>query len=220
MTKKVIDPKEVEEFLLLNPDFLSSNAHILNSLEIVHETGGAVSLIQKQVEILRKNYESTSGNLVQLLEIASTNEGIFDKTRKLILELIVCKNLTEIVFVTEETFIKDFQSDSCKILFFKDNTNLPKGRVVDAKEAHKVIGSKYNASDIFCGPLNDKESSFIFDKKAKIVDCVLVPIKNSDCPGVLALGSKSEDTYSKENDSLFLGFIAEALSKLIERNNF
>jgi hypothetical protein len=68
--------------------------------------------------------------------------------------------------------------------------------------------------------LNDKESSFIFDKKAKIVDCVLVPIKNSDCPGVLALGSKSEDTYSTENDSLFLGFIAEALSKLIERNNF
>ena len=219
MTEKSIDPKKVEEFLLLNPEFLSDNSHILNSLEIVHETGGAVSLIQKQVEILRKNYESTSGNLLQLLEIASTNEDIFEKTKKLILNLIVCKNLTEIVSVTEETFSKEFQSDSCKLLFFKDNPNLPKGRIVDAKEAHKVIGSKYNAADIFCGPLDQKESSYIFDKKAEVLDCVLVPIKNSECPGVLAVGSRTENTYSKENDSLFLEFISEALSKLIERSN-
>ena len=169
---------------------------------------------------MRKNYESTSGNLLQLLEIASTNEDIFEKTKKLILNLIVCKNLTEVVSVTEETFSIEFQSDSCKLLFFKDNPNLPKGRIVDAKEAHKVIGSKYNAADIFCGPLDKKESSYIFDKKAEVLDCVLVPIKNSECPGVLAVGSRTENTYSKENDSLFLEFISEALSKLIERNNF
>ena len=220
MPKKSIDAKQVEEFLVLNPDFLSSNSHILDSIEIVHKTGGAVSLIQKQVEVLRKNYESTSGNLLELLEIAKTNEGIFEKTKELILDLIVCKNLTDVIATTENSFSNKFQADASKVLFFKENPNLPKGRILDAKKAHKQIGKKYNASDIFCGPLNDKESSFIFDKKAKIVDCVLVPIKNSDCPGVLALGSKSEDTYSKENDSLFLGFIAEALSKLIERNNF
>ena len=57
MSKKNIDPKQVEEFLILNPDFLKTNSHILNSVEIVHETGGAVSLIQKQVEMLRNNYE-------------------------------------------------------------------------------------------------------------------------------------------------------------------
>ena len=88
MSKKSIDPKLVEEFLILNPDFLSANSHILNSIEIVHETGGAVSLIQKQVEMLRNNYESTSSNLLQLLEIAKTNEGIFEKTKGLILESV------------------------------------------------------------------------------------------------------------------------------------
>ena len=48
MPKKSIDAKQVEEFLVLNPDFLASNSHILDSIEIVHKTGGAVSLIQKQ----------------------------------------------------------------------------------------------------------------------------------------------------------------------------
>ena len=220
MSKKAIDPKQVEEFLVLNPDFLSNNSHILNSIEIVHETGGAVSLIQKQVEMLRMNYESTSGNLLHLLEIAKMNEGIFEKTKKLILELIVCRNLTDIVSMTEETFMKEFNTDACKVLFFKENSNLPKGRIIEVKEAHKHIGKKYNAVDIFCGSLEKKESTFIFDKKSGVVDCVLVPIKNADCPGMLALGSRSEDTYSKENDSLFLEFVAETLSKLIDRNNF
>ena len=49
-----MNPKDVEDFLILNHDFLSDNSHILNSIEIVHETGGAVSLIQKQVEMFRK----------------------------------------------------------------------------------------------------------------------------------------------------------------------
>ena len=101
MSKKSIDPKKVEEFLLMNPDFLSNNSHILKSMEIVHETGGAVSLIQKQVEMLRKNYDSTSENLLQLLDIAKTNEGIFEKTKSLILELLVLRNLVDIVSAPE-----------------------------------------------------------------------------------------------------------------------
>lgn len=220
MPKKSIDAKQVEEFLVLNPDFLSNNSHILDSIEIVHKTGGAVSLIQKQVEVLRKNYESTSGNLLELLEIAKANEGIFEKTKKLILDLIVCKNLTDVIATTENSFLKKFQADACKVLFFKENPNLPRGRILDAKRAHKQIGKKYNASDIYCGPLDQQESGYIFDKKTKIKDCVLVPIKNTVCPGILALGSKNEDTYSKENDSLFLEFVAETLSRLIDRNNF
>ena len=219
MSKKLIDPKLVEEFLILNPDFLYENSHILNALEIVHETGGAVSLIQRQVEMLRKNYESTSENLIKLIEIAEKNERIFEKTKKLILDLIICENLTEIVSKTEEAFVKDFDTDSCKLLFFKSSSNLPKGRIIEAKEAHSLIGKKYNATDIFCGPLSEEESNFIFGKRAKVIDCALVPVKNSNCPGMLALGSKDEQKYSNENDTLFLEFIAEALSRLVDRNN-
>ena len=82
MSKKTMNPRDVEDFLILNPDFLLDNSHILNSIEIVHETGGAVSLIQKQVEMLRKNYESTSSNLLKLLDVAKTNEEIFSKSKK------------------------------------------------------------------------------------------------------------------------------------------
>ena len=207
MTKKSLNEKEVEQFLLLNPDFLSKNSHILNALEIVHETGGAVSLIQKQVELLRENYNSTSNNLLGLIEIAKNNENIFIRTKELILDLILCKNSTDIISLTERRFEKTFQADKCKLIFFRENTNLPKGRIVNPKEAHRVFGKKYNAADIYCGPINKKE-------------CVLVPIKNQDCPGLLALGSKKHGTYSEDYDSMFLEFISQVLANLIERNNY
>ena len=165
MTKKSLNEKEVEQFLLLNPDFLSKNSHILNTLEIVHETGGAVSLIQKQVELLRENYNSTSNNLLGLIEIAKNNENIFLRTKDLILDLILCKNAVDIISLTERRFEGKFQADKCKLIFFRENTNLPKGRVVDPKEAHGVFGKKYNAVDIYCGPVNKKESDYIFKKK-------------------------------------------------------
>ena len=53
MSQKNLTNKQVQEFLLLNPDFLSKNPEVLKSLEVIHDAGGAVSLIQRQVEILR-----------------------------------------------------------------------------------------------------------------------------------------------------------------------
>ena len=76
-------------------------------------------MIQKQVEVLRKNYESTSGNLLELLEIAKANEGIFEKTKKLILDLIVCKNLTDVIATTENSFQKNFKQMPVKFYFLK-----------------------------------------------------------------------------------------------------
>ena len=220
MTKKSLNEKEVEQFLLLNPDFLSKNSHILNTLEIVHETGGAVSLIQKQVELLRENYNSTSNNLLGLIEIAKNNESIFLRTKDLILDLILCKNSIDIISLTERRFEGKFQADKCKLLFFRENLNLPKGRIIAPKEAHGVFGKKYNAVDIYCGSINKKESDYIFKKKSGIVECILVPIKSPDCPGLLALGSKKEGVYSNDYDSMFLEFVAQVLANLIERNNY
>ena len=52
--------KEVADYLILNPNFFKENPEVLNSLEIVHESRAAVSLIQRQDELLRTDYNSTT----------------------------------------------------------------------------------------------------------------------------------------------------------------
>ena len=75
--KNNLKKKEVAEYLILNPDFLVENPQVLSSLRVVHDSGAAVSLIQKQVEILRENYNTTSNSLLNFLEEAKNNEKIF-----------------------------------------------------------------------------------------------------------------------------------------------
>ena len=140
--KKSLTNKEVADFLLFNPDFLSKNPEILNSIEVIHETGGAVSLIQRQVEMLRENYNSTTNNLLDLLSIAKANEEIFSQTKELILGLIETDSIVKIAEKIEFTFEKQFNATKCRLIFFKEHRDIPKGSFKDAKQSHDNFGDK------------------------------------------------------------------------------
>ena len=51
---KKISESEVVKYLSENPDFFLKNPDSLENLDIKHESGEAVSLIDKQVEIIKK----------------------------------------------------------------------------------------------------------------------------------------------------------------------
>ena len=121
--KYKVSNKEIAEYLILNPNFFKKNPEVLNSIEIIHESGAAVSLIQKQVELLRSNYNSTTDKLMELLGIAKNNEDIFILTKELILSLIDASSIEEIVALLEKSFVADFGANNSKVLFL---LNLPK----------------------------------------------------------------------------------------------
>ena len=45
--------KVVRSYLLKHPDFFDKNPEVLEAIELNHESGAAVSLIERQVEQLR-----------------------------------------------------------------------------------------------------------------------------------------------------------------------
>ena len=118
--KRGFSSAEIAEFLLINPDFFKKNPEVLNSIEIVHKSGVATSLIQRQVELLRLNYNSTTDKLVEILGVAKNNEDIFSLTKKLILSLIGTSNVEEIVTLLEKSFETDFDAQSSRVLFFTE----------------------------------------------------------------------------------------------------
>ena len=186
---------------------------------MIHETGGAVSLIQRQVEMLRENYNSTTNNLLDLLSIAKANEEIFSQTKGLILDLIEADSILKIAERIEFTFEKQFNATKCRLVFFKEHKDIPKGRFKDAKQSHDNFGDKYNTQDIYCGPITEKQATFLFGKRTKIIECALVPLRSPEFPGLIAIGSNIEGKYNAEKDTLFLDFIAEVTNKLIEKSN-
>ena len=218
--KNKVSNKEIAEYLILNPNFFKENPEVLNSIEIIHESGAAVSLIQKQVELLRSNYNSTTDKLMELLGIAKNNEDIFILTKELILSLIDASSIEEIVALLEKSFVADFGAKNSKVLFFTESSkNLPKGRVKNPSEARNILGNLLKPGKIFCGEVNKKVAKFIFNQKTGVKEMALVPLNSSSLLGLIALGSDQPGKYSDNKDTLFLDFIAEVVSKLIDGHN-
>lgn len=218
--KNKVSNKEIAEYLILNPNFFKENPEVLNSIEIIHESGAAVSLIQKQVELLRSNYNSTTDKLMELLGIAKNNEDIFILTKELILSLINASSIEEIVALIEKSFVADFGAKKSKVLFFTESSkNLPKGRVKNPAEARNILGNLLKPGKIFCGEVNKEVAKFIFNQKTGVKEIALVPLNSSSLLGLIALGSDQPGKYSDNKDTLFLDFIAEVVSKLIDSHN-
>ena len=218
--KNKVSNKEIAEYLILNPNFFEENPEVLNSIEIIHESGAAVSLIQKQVELLRSNYNSTTDKLMELLRIAKNNEDIFILTKELILSLIDALSIEEIVVLLEKSFVADFGAKNSKVLFFTESSkNLPKGRIKNPSEATNILGNLLKPGKIFCGEVNKDVAKFIFNQKTSVKEMALVPLNSSSLLGLIALGSDQPGKYSDNKDTLFLDFIAEVVSKLIDGHN-
>jgi uncharacterized protein YigA (DUF484 family) len=61
-----LNPEDVEQFLRENPDFLQQRPALLAALNLPHGGEGAVSLVERQVAILRERNISSRQKLVEM----------------------------------------------------------------------------------------------------------------------------------------------------------
>src|SRR5210317_188769 len=78
----------VREFLKDNSDFLQRNPDMLDYLHISHASGSAVSLVEKQVSVLRERNMDMRHRLNTLTANARDNDKLYEQTRSLVLKLL------------------------------------------------------------------------------------------------------------------------------------
>ena len=90
------DEAQVIAYLKADPLLLTRHPQLLEHVEITHAAGSAVSLIERQVELLRGKNQRLESRLDKLLETAKDNELRADKVLKLALSLIRAPSLAAI----------------------------------------------------------------------------------------------------------------------------
>ena len=83
-----IDPQDVEAFLHAHPNFLQDRPGLLAVLNLPHGGEGAVSLVERQVSVLRERNITSRQKLNALSEIGQENDRLLEATRKSILALL------------------------------------------------------------------------------------------------------------------------------------
>jgi hypothetical protein len=103
-----------------------------------HQRGDTVSLVERQIKLRDRNIEMRH-RLSQLMDVARDNDRLFDKTRRLILDLMDAASLEDVVMAVEDSLRQDFQVPFVSLILFGDNV-APVGRWVSNAEAQPAIG--------------------------------------------------------------------------------
>ena len=204
-------------FLLDHPDFFAEHDELLVSMRIPHQRGDTVSLVERQLKLLRERNIEMRHRLSQLMDVARDNDRLFDKTRRLNLALMDATSLEEIVIAVEDSLRQEFQVPFVSLILFSDNA-MPVGRWVTTAEAQKAIGGLIGEKTV-CGALREHELAFLFgaEQSKEVGSTAIVTLNHLGLHGVLAIGSRDPQHYKSSVGTLFLNYIADVLGRLLPR---
>jgi uncharacterized protein YigA (DUF484 family) len=204
-------------YLLDHPDFFAEHDDLLVSMRVPHQRGDTVSLVERQLKLLRERNIEMRHRLSQLMDVARDNDRLFDKTRRLNLALMDAGSLEEIVIAVEDSLRQDFQVPFVSLILFSDNA-MPVGRWVSSAEAQKAIGGLIGDKTV-CGALREHELTFLFgaEQGKEVGSTAIVTLNHLGLHGVLAIGSRDPQHYKSSVGTLFLNYIADVLGRLLPR---
>lgn len=218
--KEKVTEEQVAAFLKKHPDFFSQHLDLLTEMELPHQQrGGAISLVERQVAVLRDRNMEMRHRLSQLLDTARDNDRLFDKTKRLVLALLECNDLGDLVDALYYSFDKEFQIHYTRLILFGNSaTPVSAARVVSIHDARDYIGRRLKSPRTVTGGIDIKECEFLFDEDARnIGSAALAVLQHGSLLGVLAIGNQDPTYYRSSMGTLFLGYIAEILNRLLPK---
>ena len=215
---KKISESQVVKYLNYNPDFFLKNPDSLEDLDIKHDSGEAVSLIEKQVEIIKKKSLLTSSKLSEFLTNAEFNQKLFIKVQKLILIILKAKNIENLSDQVELFFKKEFGTEKCKLFFFTQEElyDLSAEKIISPEIATPLFSDIFKENTIYLGGLKSELSALVFGSKAMIEEGAICKFSSDKIAGTLALGSSKKGKFTKDSETLFLEFVLAVLSHKID----
>lgn len=214
-----ITDEQVAQYLRTHSNFFTRHPDLLVDIELPHHSGQAVSLVEKQVSILRERNIEMRQRLSNLLDNARDNDRLFDKTKRLVLALLEAKSLADLVDALYYSFSKDFQIHYTRLILFGDeNLGSSAARIETINSARNSIGVRLKSSRAVSGGVDVKEAEFLFDSDSpNIGSAAITVLSHGHLLGVLAVGNQDPSYYHSSMGTLFLGYIGEVLNRTLPR---
>ena len=226
----IIDVQEVRKYLLEHPDFFQKNSEVLSELILKHDTGAATSLLERQIQALRKKNDDLEKNMLSRLRLAHDNEELQKKSQRIALRLLEVDNDEHILDVISGMLTDEFSSLEIYMFFnlWPESINMPdENKISDEDMSMPVCRSLLVDNDSECVFIAQPSEQF-FAKQLGIQSAVAVPLKHmqagtpsndkQDNFGMLMLGSTDKERFNKSMGTMFLDYLADLLSSKLSRS--
>lgn len=219
--KSPVNAESVSAFLSANPEFFLQHTKLLHGLKLPHDSGNAVSLIEKQVSVLRDKNVELRNRLTNLVDNARENDLLFDKTRRLVLALLEAQELGDFVDALLYSLDSDFQVQFSSLVIFDDTLTgaIGPARIYNPTQAAKSFPKLWRLSKSVCGQLPREDLRELFPKHIQVIaSAAITPLNSHGTPiGLLAVGNRDPEYYRSSMGTLFLGYIGEIVNRCLPR---
>ena len=223
-----IDEQAIGQYLQQHPDLFDRHPQLLTRLRLVHpRTGTTVSLIERQVEVLREKQAASEQKLAEFVRVARANDALADKIHRFTRRLVRTSNREQALAQVEASLREDFDAYHAVLV-------LPSAAAAGAAHAEapsrflrqvagddaimKSFESLFSSGKPRCGQVRDSQRDFLFGNDAAAIGSVaLIPLGSLSPPGLLAIGSVDRDHFHPGMSTEFLSRMAELIADSLAR---
>lgn len=215
----------VHDYLLHNPDFFDRHADLLSTIRLPHSSGAAVSLVERQVSVLRQKDLKHERKLKELLEVARANDALAEKIHRLTLKLLATSELAGTLEVVENALRTDFGADESVLVLFGDSEDfdaVKAGRFFKPAphddDGLKAFDTFLQGSGPRCGQIRDAQRDYLFGKETdEIGSTALIPLGSRSDIGFLAIGSADSERFHPGMSMDFLSRLGQLVAEALKR---
>lgn len=220
-----LSEQAVHDYLERHPDFFEHHAALLSNLRLPHGAGGAVSLVERQVSVLRQKDLKLERQLKDLLKVARENDVLASKMHQLTLRLLAAGDLKNTLTAMETALRTGFDADQSILVLFGDPesfTDVNVGRffkvVPRDTDALGAFGTFLKGVNPRCGQIRDSQRDFLFGQDTdEIGSAALVPLGQKSDVGFLAIGSADADRFNPAMSIDFLTRLGDVVAESLKR---
>lgn len=214
MTSK-LEPSDVEQYLADNPDFFHEHSSLLAQMRLPSPlVGRAVSLQERQIEVLREKFRTLELRLAELVRVAQENDAIVSKYKSWVRALLMARNDVDL----PHALIGGLQS-----IFGVPHVSMRLWHVAedfshtwfaqDVGEDARLFANSLSAP--YCGANKDFDAVRWLEAGDKVKSVALLPLRSDESPdafGLLILGADDPERFTSGMATDFLTDIGETAS--------
>ena len=206
----------IAAYLQRHPEFFERHQAVLARLKLPHARGGStISLVERQIEVLREKQAQLEGKLAELVRVARANDAIAERLHRFTRRLVRVVPRAEALTRIEAGLREDFDAFHAALLLIgapcADPLTPRFVRNVPPDDPNlKSFESLFASGKPRCGQARDSQREFLFGPEGlELGSVALVPLGEKGALGLLALGSP-------DRDRVHPGMSTEVLARLAD----
>ena len=219
------DEASVAAFLASHSDFFDQHPALLAQLRLPHVRGdgSTVSLVERQVDVLRERTREIELRLKALVENGHANDALAEQIQQLAKRLIRAHGAERRLATIEASLREDFGVREFVIVLTRGDAELARLeqrylRICAADDPGlRSFESLFASGRPRCGRVRDQQREYLFPSADTTIGSVaLVPLGSGGDLGLLAIGSPDLDHFNPTMSTDYLARIGELIAAALD----